>query len=205
MLSSNLPFTIIYLHGFQSSSRSQKAQALEHYLSSQKDLGHINSCAPDLPFSPEETRKIITKLISEKNNPVVMGSSMGGFYASWASQYFKCPAVLINPVAQVETIVEGLIGQTIENIYTGERHQFIEHDMDVFKEIASIQLNHPELIYCLLETGDEVLDYRMAEKKYKLCQQKIINGGDHRFQSFENCLPEILLFYKNALRNSDLN
>ena len=50
----------------------------------------------------------------------------------------------------------------------------------------------------LLETGDEVLDYRLAEKRYKICQQKIFQGGDHRFQNFERCLPDILAFFQNA-------
>lgn len=199
MLASQLSYTIIYLHGFQSSSRSQKAQALETFIKNHNGLAHIDCCAPDLPFSPRQTLNRIQALVSEKQRPVLMGSSMGGFYAAWASQELACPAVLINPAVKAELLFEGLVGQTLENVYTGEKHAFIDDDLTLLKSISDAPLNHPERIYCFLETGDEVLDYRLSEKKYKLCQQKIIAGGDHCFQSFELCLPEMFNFYEQAL------
>ncbi len=199
MLTNERSYTIIYLHGFQSSSRSQKAQALQQFLERKPELAHISCFSPDLPFSPEQTLTCIKRLMAEKQRPVFMGSSMGGFYAAWASQLFNCPAVLINPVAFAESIFEGLIDQQIENIYTGEKHLFVQQDLNVLKSISAEALQYPEKIYCFLEKGDEVLDYRLAEKKYKLCKQKVISGGDHRFQNFERFLPEMLDFYQQAL------
>jgi predicted esterase YcpF (UPF0227 family) len=192
------PITIIYLHGFQSSSRSQKACALQEYLAEKNLSESFGFHSPDLPFSPVKTLKIIEKLVQGNPNVVLMGSSMGGFYAAYASQYFKCPAVLINPVADPDFLFDSMLGENLENPYTAERHTFVQADLDFLRSISEFGFPFAELIFCLLETGDEVLDYRLAEKKYKLCQQKIIEGGDHRFQSFEACLPEILHFYKNA-------
>jgi len=202
MLQELLSYTVIYLHGFQSSSRSQKAQALQQYLKVHTEFSSIACLSPDLPFSPELTLKRVEQVIMETERPVLMGSSMGGYYAAWASQEFACPAVLLNPVAYAETLFETFIGQGLENIYTGESYTFTQRDVDILKRISNSALKIPEKIYCFLETGDEVLDYRLAEKKYKLCQQKVITGGDHRFQSFEQRLPEMFNFFEHSLQTS---
>lgn len=189
--------TIIYLHGFQSSSRSQKANTFQTYLTQQKnDFSDIEFISPDLPFSPVSMIERISKLLDEVESPVLVGSSMGGFYATYFSQALSLPTVLINPVVQSELLFDTLLGQEIENVYTGEKHYFVQEDLDKLKEITLNGIHSPELIFNLLETGDEVLDYRLAEKKYKICTQKVFQGGDHRFQNFENCLPDIMQFYR---------
>lgn len=195
--------TIFYLHGFQSSSSSQKAVYLERYLRSAVPDGlqqGFRCISPDLPFSPAKTLAIVERLISENDQVVLMGSSMGGFYAAYLSQVFSLPAVLINPVVNANGLFDGLVGVELENVYTGEQYQLSLDDLELLRDMESQPLVLPNLIFNCLETGDEVLDYRLAEKKYKICQQKVIQGGDHRFQNFEQCLPEILGFYQQALK-----
>lgn len=187
--------TIIYLHGFQSSSQSQKAQALAAYL--EKHSPSIDFYSPNLPFSPAATCELVNREIQRIEKPVLMGSSMGAYYASYFSQLLRVPTVLINPVVDASLLFKSLIGQQVENNYTAESYCFGQNDLDKLIEI-NLPITSPELIFNLLETGDEVLDYRLAEKKYKICTQKIFEGGDHRFQNFENCLPEILQFYNSA-------
>lgn len=188
--------TIIYLHGFQSSSQSQKANILAAYL--QENFPNLGFYSPNLPFAPYATRELISRELKNFEKPVLMGSSMGGYYAAYFSQVLKLPAVLINPVVDANPLFKGLLGQNIKNSYTGEQHCFDQADLNYLSELSQTPIKSPELIFNLLETGDEVLDYRLAEKKYKICSQKIFRGGNHRFQNFENCLPEIMQFYNSA-------
>lgn len=188
--------TIIYLHGFQSSSNSQKARSLVSYLESNHP--ELACFSPNLPFSPAATLGLIEKTLESCVSPVLMGSSMGGYYASYFSQKFSIPAVLVNPVVDAQPLFQSLTGQDIENVYTGEQYRFVETDLQDLSKIKECPISRPELILNLLETGDEVLDYRLAEKKYKICEQKIFQGGDHRFQNFENCIPEIIRFYTST-------
>jgi predicted esterase YcpF (UPF0227 family) len=188
--------TIIYLHGFQSSSHSQKARILSSYLLD-NNLS-FNFQSPNLPFAPDATLELIQQIIDVCDNPLLMGSSMGGYYAAYFSQLCALPAVLINPVVDAEPLFRSLLEQNIENVYTGERYRFCNDDLEHLAKIQSVNIAKPELILNLLETGDEVLDYRLAQKKYKICRQKIFQGGDHRFQNFEICLPEIIQFYNSA-------
>ena len=197
--------TIIYLHGFQSSSSSQKATVFADYLKNLKSTGgfEMNFISPALPFSPKLTVEKLNALLDQyeqdKSSPVLIGSSMGGFYAAYLSQARKIPAVLINPVVKPELLFETLLNQEIENEYTGERYCFLQTDLDLVKKMTLNDIESPELMFSLLETGDEVLDYRLAEKKYKICKQKVFQGGNHRFQNFESCLPDILKFYEQAI------
>ena len=196
----NLPVTVIYLHGFQSSSRSAKAVIFKKYLAAVKSGWQFVS--PDLPFSPDLTKNIISKLIAklrgEGRRVCLMGSSMGGFYASYFSQSDNVSAVLINPVVEPFTLFDRLLNTEQENIYTGERHCFCQIDLDKLLQLNRVLLSKPENIYLLAEAGDEVLDYRLAEKKYNMCRKNIIEGGNHRFQHFEAYLPAITAFFESA-------
>ena len=198
MLENHSDFNVIYLHGFQSSSRSEKAQVLSSYLKSFEPK--VSFHAPDLPFSPEQTLEHVSVLLETLSGKKILlvGSSMGGFYASYLSQKFRVPAILINPAVFASPLFESFSGQEIQNNYTRERYRVAEHDLGRLKQIENAALEHPELIFCLLETGDEVLDYRQAEKKYQFCKLKVIEGGNHRFKSFESCLSEIMDFFFDA-------
>jgi uncharacterized protein len=186
---------VIYLHGFQSSSRSEKATVFDVFL--KEKYPDIDFHAPDLPFSPELVLNEIAALLGSLPDKQVclLGSSMGGFYAAYLSSLYGLQAVLINPATEPMNLFAGLLGQTVENKHTGEKHLFTQNDFARLRQIEDMQVKHEDLIYCLLETGDEVLDYRLAEAKYRKCHLKVIEGGNHRFMNFENCLSEIMTFF----------
>lgn len=193
--------TVIYLHGFQSSSGSEKATIFSSYLTEQKPQWHFAS--PDLPFSPSQTQQEVAQLIdrlrSQQQKVCLIGSSMGGYYASYFSQVFDIPAVLINPVVEPFTLFEGILGTELENTYTGERHFFCQRDLDDLNILDKQPLDKVGKVFLLAEVEDEVLDYRLAEKKYKMCRKIIYPGGDHRFQHFEESLPDIIAFFEKDI------
>ncbi len=188
--------TIIYLHGFQSSAWSQKAVILKEYLADNHP--EIVFLSPNLPFSPHGTLEVVKELLTQHPNAGLMGSSMGGFYSAYLSQQHQLSAVLINPVVSAGRLFEELLGVELKNDYTGEQYCLDENDMDLFRDIASAPLSSASQLSIYLETGDEVLDYRLAEKKYKICEPKVFEGGDHRFQNFESCLGEMVEFLSQA-------
>lgn len=198
MLENYSDFNVIYLHGFQSSSRSEKAQVLSSFLKTLEKK--VSFLAPDLPFSPDKTLEQVSVLLQTLAGKEILlvGSSLGGFYASYFSQRFQVPAVLINPAVFASPLFESFSGQEIKNSYTGEKYTVSEQDIATLKQMEKTDFGHKNLIFCLLETGDEVLDYRQAEKKYQFCKLKVIEGGDHRFKNFETCLPDIMGFFFDA-------
>ncbi len=84
------------------------------------------------------------------------------------------------------------------NFHTDERHLFRQRDIDAFADYGVATIRRPETLWVLLQTGDEVLDYRHAEEFYSGCRLTIEEGGDHSFQKFERFLPEIIRFWKEA-------
>ena len=129
----------------------------------------------------------------ETVTPCFVGSSLGGYYSAWFAEQYDCPAVLINPsVRPYETLAE-YIGEN-ENFYTTEKWQFDRSHIQQLLDIDIKNITRPERYLILLQTGDEVLDYRQAEQKYSDCQLQIEEGGDHSFLGFENHLDEILTF-----------
>ena len=106
---------------------------------------------------------------------------------------YNCPAVLINPsVRPYETLAE-FIGEN-ENYYTTEKWNFTQSHIQQLLDIDVKNITQAERYLVLLQTGDEVLDYRQAEKKYSNCQLQIEQGGDHSFQGFENHIEAMLSF-----------
>ena len=111
---------IIYLHGFNSSSKSTKAQILECYFKAREDISFI---CPDLKVSPNTAIEQIENLIkSYKSNVALIGSSLGGLYATYASERFNLKSVVINPVVTSHlNEMSKLVGQHT-NFHTGEKY-----------------------------------------------------------------------------------
>ena len=186
---------LLYLHGFNSSPQSHKAMATGAWLSE-----HHPEQAFLCPFlSPYPEQAIVTlEEISGQHRSetaLVMGSSMGGFYATWLAQQWGCKAVLINPAVRPWQGREYLLGAQ-KNFHTGEEYLFEQHHIDSFSRWEVDTLARPDNFWVLLQTGDEVLDYTRAEEKYKDCRVTIESGGDHSFQGYERFLPEIYNFWQ---------
>jgi uncharacterized protein len=184
---------ILYVHGFNSSSGSSKAQQLLAWL---KSLGRENdfSC-PDLPHRPYTAIALLDELITESTTPVrLIGSSLGGFYATvLAARHPGTKAALINPAVHPQLLLREAIGPN-SNYYTGETYEFTQSHLD---ELAALDLpapQNPENLLLLVETQDTVLDYRDAVNYYRNCHQIILQGGDHGFTRFVDLLSFIDTF-----------
>jgi predicted esterase YcpF (UPF0227 family) len=183
---------LIYLHGFNSSPASHKSQVLARAMA-ERGLGASYAC-PALPHLPEHAIAAIDAAMTRaQDRPITLvGSSLGGFYATWLAEKHDLKAVLINPAVYPHRDLRVFLGAQ-QNLYTGEQYQLTKAHLSQWASLFAPNIA-PSRYLLLVETGDELLDYREAVKKYAGARQVVVQGGDHTLQSFSEHLSLILEF-----------
>jgi predicted esterase YcpF (UPF0227 family) len=184
---------LLYIHGFNSSPLSVKAQASETYF--QVNLPHVRFFAPQLANTPAAAFTQLCDIIERYSSQkwYLIGSSLGGFLATALSAKYHCQAVLINPAVAPYHLLSDIIGEQY-NPYTDEYYQVEHQHIEELKtlEIEKIEKNN---YLVMVQTGDEVLDYQLAVKKYHDCRLIIEQDGDHSFVDYDKKLPNIVEFF----------
>ena len=179
---------ILYLHGLNSSSASSKAQATLAYCGRKS----IECHAPDLPHHPSEAAKLMEGLCAKGDGVVAVGSSMGGFYATWlVEKGLAESAVLVNPAVSLADKLSEYVGKEQQNYHDGSTYVFTQGHVDKLREMEVDEVADPSRYLLLVQTGDEVIDYREAVRFYEGCEQVVEQGGDHSFEGFERHLDRI--------------
>jgi predicted esterase YcpF (UPF0227 family) len=182
---------LIYIHGFNSSARSFKAGLL-HERMVRLGLGADYAC-PDLAHRPRQAMAQLEALIAgSPRAAALVGSSLGGFYATWLAEKYRLKAVLVNPAVRPYELLQDYLGPQ-KNLYTGEQYELTDRHLAELRELEVPAIT-PERYLLMVQTGDEVLDYRQAVGKYRGAQQIVIEGGDHGFSSFAAYLDTVLRF-----------
>jgi uncharacterized protein len=187
---------LIYLHGFNSSPQSHKAQYLKKILE-QSGMGKRFAC-PELPHWPDVALATVERELGRHapGSVTLVGSSLGGFYATCLAERHAIRAVLINPAIDPHVSLRGWLGPQ-QNLYSGERYELTQEHLRQWQRQYPAVL-HPDRYLLLVETGDEVLDYRAAVKRYRGADQVVVQGGDHTLASFPAQIPLILRFARMA-------
>lgn len=187
---------LLYLHGFNSSPQSHKAQLVIQYMSANDCLDQL--ICPQIPAAPEEARLFLVKLVEEtlENHRLsFVGSSLGGYYATYLAEKYSGTAVLINPSVKPYETLRAYLGEN--KFYFDEGcWEFDETHIQQLEVMKIDEITQPERYLVLLQTGDETLDYRDAELKYKDSHCIIEQGGDHAFVDLERFIPKIMQFSK---------
>ena len=126
-------------------------------------------------------------------NRAVIGSSLGGFYATALAQRTGCRAVLLNPAIYPARDLGKYIGD-ITAWHSDERFFFDEKFIDELRELTPPALTHPDRFLAVIAKGDEVLDWREMVERYRSCPTKLLEGGDHALSDFEDHLPDVTGF-----------
>ena len=179
---------IVYLHGFNSSPQSHKAQVLARHMS-EHGLANEFAC-PSLPPSARQAIRIAERWATA--DVCYIGSSLGGFYATHLVENHGGKAVLINPAIDPHIGLRASLGPQ-KNLYSGEPYELTEQHLAEWRELYAPKIT-PSRYLLLVETGDEVLDYRRALERYAGAEQVVEQGGDHTLQSFPTHLARILSF-----------
>ncbi|NMG67841.1 esterase [Azoarcus indigens] len=186
---------ITYLHGFRSAPASLKAQALARHMQA-RGLGDKLWCE-QLPVSPAAAVALIESAIASNRSratpPTLVGSSLGGFYATVLAERHGLRAAVVNPAVVAPLSLEPYLGPQT-NLYTGETFVFTQRHIDELRTLQVAAISQPERYWLLAETGDEVLDYRHAVDYYAGARQTILGGGDHGFSRWGDYLDDIVAF-----------
>ena len=184
---------LLYLHGFNSSPQSKKAIETERWM--QLNAPNIKFYCPQLSPYASKVMEILRPLVEAYlPQPVyLVGSSMGGFFATCLSEQYNLPAVLINPAVNPSSGLHSWLGEN-SNFITGEPWVFEPRHIEEYSDINPQHIRRPENYKLLLQTGDEVLDYRHAQKRYEGCAIETEVGGDHSFVDYQRHIPTIVKF-----------
>jgi predicted esterase YcpF (UPF0227 family) len=178
---------LLYIHGFGSCGTGNKSTALRNY------FGDEVLIAPDLPYNPDEAVALLEDTIRSSGVSLLVGSSLGGFYATFLAERFGLQAVLINPsVHPYETLAS----------YVGINRRFCDDApfewkseyLDTLRRLVVAPRKGDYLV--LLQSGDEVLDYRIARRYYEKHRVVVEYGGNHRFENIEDYLCMIARFWR---------
>ena len=185
---------VLYLHGFRSSPQSAKASRLASLFGS--TYPDVHWWCPQLPPSPLEASKLILEGTAKwpKESMAVIGSSLGGFYATWLAHLYDCKAVLINPAIDPARDLAKYIGEQSVWHDPSERIYFAPAYIEELRSLYVGEFKHPQRVFALIAKGDEVLDWREMTGRYPKCPQLVLEGSDHGVSDFELHLPRLLQF-----------
>lgn len=184
---------ILYLHGFRSSPKSAKARIVGVRM---LELGLAESLrCPQLPASPSAAIELALKLAGDcpPEELAIIGSSLGGYYATWLAERLGCRAVLLNPAIVPLKDLDSHVGVTTQ-FHSDEPFEFKREYIDELRALAVERITRPERYFLLAATGDEVLDYRDMVAHYAGAKQKVIEGSDHGISEFRQYVNEVLAF-----------
>ncbi len=190
---------LLYLHGFRSSPQSAKAQKMAAVVAGR--YPGVRWWCPQLPPSPKQAMQdIMDKLQTwpRGDGMAVVGSSLGGFYATWVAEQIGCKAVLLNPAVEPSRDLEKYIGEQTSWHDPTETFFFQPEFVDELKALHAGPLKHPENYFAIIAKGDEVLDWREMTGRYKNAHIRLLEGGDHAISDFDDHLPAILAFLNLA-------
>jgi hypothetical protein len=191
--------TIVYLHGFRSSPLSVKATQLASAVGALPAAIRPRLFVPTLHHRPAtaigDVAALIDREVGTAGLPALtlVGSSLGGYYATALAERYGVRAVLINPAVRPYDDLQPYVG-TQQNLYTGESFEVTAAHFAELRALAVSRVTRPERYLLLVQSGDEVLDYREAVALYRGAWQYVEGGGDHSFQGFVAQIPVILRF-----------
>jgi uncharacterized protein len=184
---------LLYLHGFRSSPQSMKAMKVAAWMREHRP--EVQWWCPQLPPSPGEAMAMVCERIDAwpRESMAVMGSSLGGFYATIVAERMGCKAVLINPAVEPARDLAKYIGE-ITAWHSDDKFFFREEFVEELKTLRPSQLTRPDRYWAYIAKGDEVLDWREMHARYAACHMTLLEGGDHALSDFDDHWPSMASF-----------
>lgn len=193
---------LLYLHGFRSSPQSTKARLLAAAVQARHPAVHW--WCPQLPPSPREAMARVHAGISAWpcEHMAVVGSSLGGFYATCVAGATGCRAVLLNPAVHPARDLERQLGEhrgwhdPAQSFTFTEAHVQELRVLEAASRDALRRVDPPH--YALIAKGDEVLSWQEMKARYPQARLRLLESGDHALSDFAQHLDEVLDFLSLA-------
>ena len=185
---------LLYLHGFRSSPQSTKAQMMAARV--QADHKNVRWWCPQLPPSPREAMALIQRGTADwpADQMAVVGSSLGGFYATALAQQRGCRAVVLNPAVDPARDLAAHIGEQTAWHDPAEHFFFRPEYIDELRALQTGPLTHPERTFAVIAKGDELLDWREMTARYASARIRLLEGSDHALSDFDDHIDAVLEF-----------
>jgi hypothetical protein len=189
---------LLYLHGFRSSPQSMKARKVAARVRERHPAVHW--WCPQLPPSPREAMAAVDAQIAgwPRERMAVIGSSLGGFYATWVAEAAGCRAVLLNPAVDPARDLARYIGLQTAWHDPSENFWFEPHYVDELRALARGAPRDPGNYFAVIAKGDEVLDWREMTARYPGARIKLLEGSDHALSDFDAHIDEVFSFLNLA-------
>lgn len=185
---------LLYLHGFRSSPLSFKAQLMAAAVRERHPA--VTWWCPQLPPSPQAAAALLADGIRNwpRERMAVVGSSLGGYYATWVAETTGCRAVLLNPAVHAARDLARYVGEQTAWHDPAEHFYFAPEYVDELRALERGPVADPENYFAVIAKGDEVLDWREMTGRYPGARIKLLEGGDHAISDFAEHLPQVLEF-----------
>ena len=185
---------LLYLHGFRSSPQSTKAQMMAARV--QSDRKNVRWWCPQLPPSPREAMALIQRGTADwpEDQMAVVGSSLGGFYATALAQQRGCRAVVLNPAVDPARDLAAHIGEQTAWHDPAEHFFFRPEYIDELRALQTGPLTHPERTFAVIAKGDELLDWREMTARYASARIRLLEGSDHALSDFDDHIDAVQEF-----------
>ena len=184
---------ILYLHGFRSSPLSRKAEQIRAALVARGRAGDF--VCPQLPASPRAAANVAlaAAALEDPARLALIGSSLGGYYATWVAEQLGCRAVLLNPAVTPARDLAPHLGRH-PVFFSDQTIELTADHLTELQAVDTVRITRPQRYLLVAATGDEVIDCAAMRAKYAGCRQRVIEGSDHALTDFERYLDEVLDF-----------
>jgi predicted esterase YcpF (UPF0227 family) len=185
---------LLYLHGFRSSPQSNKARRVATRVAAQHP--GVNWWCPQLPASPRDAMALVMQGIAgwPREAMAVVGSSLGGFYATWVAEQTACRAMLLNPAVHPARDLAKAVGEQTQWHDPDERFFFRPEFIEELRALETGPLRDPSRYFAVIAKGDEVLDWREMAARYSGARIKLLPGSDHALSDFDAHIDEVFEF-----------
>ncbi len=184
---------ILYLHGFRSSPASMKARLMSEHM---RQAGRLSEfLCPQLPASPTRAVQLAEHLCatSDPARLTIIGSSLGGFYATFLAEQLGCRAILLNPAVTPPPDLASYVG--VSTLYhSDDVFEFKEEYVHELPLYTISRTTRPERYFLIAATGDEVLDWRAMVGHYPHSKQLVIQGSNHAIPEFGDYIDQVMAF-----------
>jgi uncharacterized protein len=188
------PTHVLYLHGFRSSPKSAKAQYMGAWMRAHRP--DVQWWCPQLPPSPKETMAMLFEQLASwpVDRMAVVGSSLGGFYATVVAERTGCRSALLNPAINPARDLAGHIGDLTSFHDPDDHFYFRAEYVTQLRVMTPRMITRPERYFAIIAKGDEVLDWREMTARYPDATLRLLEGGDHALSDFDEHMLPLLAF-----------
>jgi uncharacterized protein len=185
---------LLYLHGFRSSPRSTKATKVGAWIAAHRP--DVVWWCPQLSASPAAAVRDVLAGVADwpRETTGIVGSSLGGFYATVVAERHGGRAVVLNPAVDPARDLADAVGATTA-WHSDAPFEFRREYVDELRALAPpAELTEPGRYLAIIATGDEVLSWREMRDRYAACRLRVVEGSDHALSDFDEHLPALLAF-----------